>query len=452
MNPFSKIVTRYKQFGERSKESIFNIVLSFGAKGVTIITQLLIVPLTINYINPTQYGIWLTLSSIIVWIGFFDLGLGNGMRNKFAEAKAHGNLELANQYVSTTYFTIGAIVVGLMVVIQLINLFLSWPSVLGVDQSYGEELRVVFAILTLFFCLNMVVRLFKSLLTADQKPGVVSWIDVAGQIISLGIIYLLTKVSHGSLVKLAAYYSGIPTITVLFVSLYAFRFTSYRQFTPRLKYFNRSLIKDIMGIGVQFFVIYLCMIVVFQVINIVISRELGPDAVTEYNIANKYFGIASSVLIIILTPFWSAFTDAFNKNDFAWMRKVKRSLEVVWLIELAVVVLMVVVAPWFYKIWVGDSVSVATSLSAGMAFFIISQSLGAVYMNLINGIGTIRIQLIVYVVFALISWPLMVYSCRYFGLVGILIVPSMVYLAQAVFGKIQLEKLLKGTAEGIWRK
>ena len=239
---------------------------------------------------------------------------------------------------------------------------------------------------------------------------------------------------------------------MLLVSLYAFRFTSYRQFTPRLKYFNRSLIKDIMGIGVQFFVIYLCMIVVFQIINIVISRELGPDAVTEYNIANKYFGIASSVLIIILTPFWSAFTDAYNKNDFAWMRKVKRSLEAIWLIELVIVILMVVVAPWFYRIWVGDSVNIATTLSIGMACFIITQSLGAVYMNLINGIGTIRIQLIVYVVFALISWPLMVYSCRYFGLVGILIVPSLVYLAQAVFGKIQLEKLLNGTAKGIWRK
>lgn len=77
---------RYKQMGDRSRKSINNIILSFGAKGITIITQLLIVPLTINYVNTTKYGIWLTLSSIIAWIGLFDLGFGIGMRSKVTEA------------------------------------------------------------------------------------------------------------------------------------------------------------------------------------------------------------------------------------------------------------------------------------------------------------------------------------------------------------------------------
>ena len=50
--------------------------------------SLLLVPLTIDYLNPTQYGIWITLMSVIAWFNFFDIGLGNGLRNKFATAKA----------------------------------------------------------------------------------------------------------------------------------------------------------------------------------------------------------------------------------------------------------------------------------------------------------------------------------------------------------------------------
>ncbi|MDR1742681.1 MAG: hypothetical protein LBR48_02540, partial [Dysgonamonadaceae bacterium] len=49
---------------ERSTNAVKNIVASFGIKGVSIAVQLLLVPMTINYVNPTQYGIWLTLSSI----------------------------------------------------------------------------------------------------------------------------------------------------------------------------------------------------------------------------------------------------------------------------------------------------------------------------------------------------------------------------------------------------
>lgn len=448
----SQLFNRYNQLGSRSKKSIINIVLSFGAKGVSIISSLLIVPLTIHYINPTQYGIWLTLSSIIAWIGFFDLGLGNGMRNKVAEAQAKGNIDLAKQYVSTTYFAIGIIVLCLFLIVEGVNLFLDWSSILKVDGFYKDELRKVFAILTAFFCLDMVVKLFKSLLNADQKPALASWIEVLGQVLSLAVIYLLTKVSEGSLLSLATFYSGIPAITVLVVSAFAFRFTSYRQYAPRFSAVRKALIKDVLNLGVQFFVIYICILIIFQVINIVISRELGPDAVTEYNIANRFFSIAYSIIVIVLSPFWTAFTDAYHKHDILWMRKVKKWLEVLWIVEIIVVGSMLLIAPWFYQIWVGDTVTVESVLSIGMSLFIIAESIGTVYMQLINGIGTIRLQLIVYVVFALISWPLMLYSCRAFGLIGILVAPTLVYITQAILGKIQIEKLLNEKASGIWIK
>ena len=94
---------------ERSVKAKKNIIASFLNKGVAIIISLLIVPITINYLNSEQYGIWLTLSSTVAWIAYFDIGLGHGFRNKFAEAKANGDLILARKYVSTTYAILGII-------------------------------------------------------------------------------------------------------------------------------------------------------------------------------------------------------------------------------------------------------------------------------------------------------------------------------------------------------
>ncbi len=71
------------------------VVLSVVAKMIYVLSSFLTVPLMIDYVNATRYGIWLTLSSIIGWVTLFDLGLGNGFRNRFAEAKAEGNIELA---------------------------------------------------------------------------------------------------------------------------------------------------------------------------------------------------------------------------------------------------------------------------------------------------------------------------------------------------------------------
>ena len=62
---------------ERTIRAKKNITASFVIKGISIAVGLVLVPLTINYLNPTKYGIWITLSSIIGWFSFFDIGLGN---------------------------------------------------------------------------------------------------------------------------------------------------------------------------------------------------------------------------------------------------------------------------------------------------------------------------------------------------------------------------------------
>lgn len=42
-----------------------NIVISFIYKMLSIALSLAIVPVTVNYVNGEQYGIWLTISSIV---------------------------------------------------------------------------------------------------------------------------------------------------------------------------------------------------------------------------------------------------------------------------------------------------------------------------------------------------------------------------------------------------
>jgi len=110
---------------ERSLKAKKNILASFGLKGISIVISFLLVPLTLNYIDVTRYGIWLTLSSIISWFGFFDIGLGSGLRNKFAEAIAKDQKELARTYVSTTYAVLLIIVGIVFLLFLIINPFLN---------------------------------------------------------------------------------------------------------------------------------------------------------------------------------------------------------------------------------------------------------------------------------------------------------------------------------------
>src|SRR5674476_825157 len=127
---------------ERSVKAKKNILLSIVIKGLSILISLVLVPLTIHYVNPTKYGIWLTLSSIITWFSFFDIGFGHGLRNKFAEALAKGEEELARIYVSTTY-AILCIIIGIVLILFLcINPFINWAKILNTTQEMAGELSI----------------------------------------------------------------------------------------------------------------------------------------------------------------------------------------------------------------------------------------------------------------------------------------------------------------------
>lgn len=204
--------------------------------------------------------------------------------------------------------------------------------------------------------------------------------------------------------------------------------------------------------GLKFFLIYLCLLVIFQLMNIVLSRECGPISVTEYNVSYKYFSIVYMGFVIIVSPMWAAFTDAYSRNDKSWMKSTLNKLEKVVFVSFFLCVLMLVVSQIAYSIWLGDKLSISWLLSSGVAIYVMSQIFGALYMYLINGLGVLRIQLMIYLSFALVSFPLMTLLCRLCGAIGIIVIPSLVYLTQGIILRKQLNLIINERASGIWIK
>lgn len=80
-----------KKGNERSIKVKKNILVMFFLKGGNILVNLMLIFIIINYVNVDNYGIWLIVSLIISWMSFFDIGINNGLKNKFVEVKVMNN-------------------------------------------------------------------------------------------------------------------------------------------------------------------------------------------------------------------------------------------------------------------------------------------------------------------------------------------------------------------------
>ena len=104
---------------KRNKMLRNNIFLSAIIKTVGILASLIIVPITLHYLESEQYGIWMTISSILYWFAFFDIGLGNGMRNYLTKALSLNDYEKGRDYLSTTLFLLTCIA-GIIAIISAV--------------------------------------------------------------------------------------------------------------------------------------------------------------------------------------------------------------------------------------------------------------------------------------------------------------------------------------------
>ncbi len=436
---------------KRSIEAKRNIFASFAIKGLSILIGLVLVPLTIDYVNPTRYGIWLTLSSIIAWFSFFDIGFGNGLRNKLAEARAHGDLTKAQSYISTAYALFALIFASVWIVFLVVNHFVDWSVVLNAPSKMASELSNLAIIVFSYFCLQFVLKTINIVLLADQKPAKSASFDMIGQMISLVIIYFLTKYTQGSLIYLGIALGATPILVLIIASLWLYKH-EYRNLRPKISCVHFSDGRNIMGIGIQFFIVQVAALVIFQTNNIVIAQVCGPDSVTVYNIAYKYFGIILMIFMIIMTPFWSAYTDAFVRGDKSWMIDTLKKLKMIWVLLSIGGLVLLALSKYLLWLWIGDKVKIPLSVSVTMLLFFLIYTLLALYFHIINGIGKIRLQLIFYVILAVINLPLIIFMGHRYGLVGIITGNILTLIPHFVYLPIQLKKVINGDACGIWNK
>ncbi|MFS2579222.1 oligosaccharide flippase family protein [Phocaeicola vulgatus] len=428
-----------------------NMIGSIFIKGVSILIQLILVPMTLGYLSQELYGIWLTISSIMLWLNFFDVGLTLGLKNKLSEALAKNDIEKGKSLVSTTYIVMLIIFLPLCLIGECVIPYVDWSSFLNVSQIYNEELSHVVSILLVCFSLQMIFNVITAVVSAHQKVALASAFPVIGNLCSVIVIYLLNIFTKPSLTNLASAISYIPAL-VLMISSFILYTGKLKPVKPSVSYFDKSNIKDILNLGIKFFIIQIQMIVLYQATNILISNVSSPSDVTSYNIAYKYIGVASMTFNIILAPLWPAFTDAYMKNDWSWMKQIYGKMRKVYAILLGGVILMVILSPVAYKLWIGDRAIIPLTMTVVVALFVIVHAWDALQIILINGIGKVKLQTYITLVGLICHIPLSLLLGKHIGAIGVVISMVIINIIYSIVFTIQLHKLLNKKALGIWNK
>lgn len=373
-------------------------------KGISIILSLVYVPVVLNYLGDYKYGVWASVLSIISWISYFDLGIGNGLRNRLSEALASDGPKIdAKTLISSAYAILGAVVAVVAVVCGVAITLVDWAALLSA-WDVSESLLCVMEISFLGMCFSFVLMLCNNIFYAFQKAQVVNLMAVFQQAAMLLSVWLLSLTRTNDLTAVAVLY--VCSNVLVYGGFTVFVFLRNRAIAPSFKCIDGRVAKDLGGLGIKFFITQMATLILFTTDNLIISNLFGPEQVTVYSTANKVFTVIISLFAALVVPLWSKTTVDFARRDIEEIRRTLGKMYRLFAVAAVGTALLAVVFRPLVALWLGRDLEFSWSLVLMMGLYAIVYMWNTIWSQIINGLTLVNFMVVVACVQAVVNIPL----------------------------------------------
>lgn len=442
----------YMTTDHRTLLAFKNVAASLFLRVFTGIITLILVPLTLQCLGEYNNGVWLTISGTLLWIENFDIGLGNGLRNRLCAYIANKDWDSAHLAVSTTFILLILIMTTTMLALLLIAHFCDVYSFFNISPILIPNLHKILYAGIILFCSTFIMKFIGNIYLGMQLPAVSNFLITAGHPFILLGTYLMYINNIHSLLYITILNLATPLVIYILAYPYTF-YIKYPQLRPSLKSFNKSMAKELFSLGLLFFINQITGSIVLLSSNILISRWFSPAMVTPYQIAFRYFSIITLAFTLVFSPLWNATTDAYERGDFDWIKKTIRKVNFMLGMFFIAITFMVFISSFVYNIWIGGTTIIPFSITLSMAAYMMCLTTSLAYCYILNGMSKLRLQLyctITGTILYFISAPLLTHYIDNASAISISV--SIALLPNVICNNIQTRKVINGKANGIWAK
>lgn len=406
---------------ERHRHIAWTTVTAGAAKAAALMAMLISVPLTIGYLGPERFGLWMAISAVISMLGFADFGLGNGILNAVSHASGRNDGRAIHESVSNGFIMLAAVGGLILLIFVAVYRHVPWPSVFNVSSATAalESGPVVLVLVCCFIATLPLGATQKIQLGLQQGYWGNLWEAVGSVLGLLGIVVAIQL--QAGLHWIALSMAGVPLI---FRAVNTLVFFGYQEKTlrPRFGHLNFDVVRRLVRTGFLFFILQLAVIVGFQSDNIIIARILGVEAVAGYDVALKLSTLPAMFIGLVVVAQWPAYGEALTRGDSDWIRRTFiRTIRLSLLFAVPFALVLLTWGDTLISVWAGPEVVPSTALITGMSIWSVLLVLGSVVAALLNGLHVVKFQAINALLMATANILLSIYLVGRIGVLGAIV-------------------------------
>ena len=415
-------------------------------------TTIISVPLTFRYLGTDRYGLWMTVTSFVLFLGFADFGVGNGLVAAVSEAHGKDDEQLARRQVSCGFFLLCFIALGILLLLSLVYPFVPWGRLYGTSTSLaGHEAGPATAILIVCTALSMPLGTVLRVQLGYQQGFAGDLWNAAGNALALAGIVFVTHV-RGGLPTLVLAVAGAPVL--LTAGNWCVQFFRVRPgLRPKFSLFERKGAFHLATIGGLFFIQQCFGLVYYVSDNIVIAQTMGSAQVARFAVMQRIFSMGL-VAQYFMVPLWPAIGEAIARRDLAWAHRIVRRAVVISLALGTLCGLSLLFASrYLMKRWAAVDVGGIDWLRAGFAVWVVLVGYIAAMNAILNQPAVMVRHLKLFGAGSLASLALKILFARHGSLSGVVwgtvLGFGAVYLVPATRLAFRSVTLVPGGADGV---
>jgi O-antigen/teichoic acid export membrane protein len=272
----------------RSKSRVAaGVAAHLYSQGVSIVTQLATLPIILARWSTEQYGQWIMLSAIPVYLTVADFGIATAGANMMSMHKARGEMADVNRVFHSSIF-IMIVMVPLLAVCTVVPL-LVFGFGLNVDQ------RVALAALVIASLLSVGSGLFDCAYRPFGKYAKVTWLLSTTRVVdwigAISGIYIEGSLSSAAIGLLCGR-------VVSCIALFLFALKDVPELEWNLTQADRKLIKHLIRSGIGFLSFPIGNMLMLQGMVVLVGAQLGGGAVALFNTSRTLARLLAQMAIL----------------------------------------------------------------------------------------------------------------------------------------------------------
>ncbi|MBQ8133028.1 MAG: MATE family efflux transporter [Clostridia bacterium] len=409
-----------KEVDYSSKRIAKNSILSFIYKVISMALSFASAPLLLNCLGEEKYGVWATLGSMISWIYYSDLGIGSGLRNKLSISLGKKDVKSARGYISVAYIILTGISVLLFLVAFIVLQFLDVSALLKF-QVLDENINFCLIVALFVSCLNFVLSLVNNLAYAEQRASLVSFFNLLGQALFVGTLCIYSMIGLHFILYVALGEGICQAIKNIIETVYVLK--KYPELKSKLSDAEKKYSKGILSFGLLVFVSQISSLIHNTTDNLLISYIFGAADVTPYNFCFKYFNLINTVYMVLLTPLVSAYSVAYAKKDYKWLKNAMKKSTFLYVAFFAGTIVAMFVFEPFASIWLAKSLNYENFLVLFCTVYFLMLMLSHNTTTLQTGLADLKMATVAVFIGSILNIPAsIIFATTFdFGVTGIVI-------------------------------